>query len=172
MSNLKQIDLGFLLYVSDFKGYPMQIPEQQGGTREITNTSQVSPHYEKLRKYFNDAQLCDALFCPSDKTRKAATSSKELTDLNLSYFLNVDCTSNAPSQSFLAGDRNLTTNGYTALSGTLVVTTNINLRWTQEIHLKGGNLAFADGHVEWCQSANLNNLIRQQPIATNRLSIP
>jgi len=164
--------LGFLMYEGDFGNYPMQVSEQQGGTREIIYTSHVSPHFEKLRKYFNDPQLYDALVCPSDKTRKAAANSKELTDLNLSYFLNVDCTSNTPSQSLLAGDRNLTTDGYTTLTGTLVVTTNINLRWTEEIHPKGGNLAFADGHAEWCQSANLNNFIRQQPIATNRLSIP
>ncbi|HTB84131.1 MAG TPA: type II secretion system protein [Candidatus Sulfotelmatobacter sp.] len=173
MSNLKQIDLGFLMYSSDFAGkYPMQVSAKDGGTSEFIYTSHTFPHFEKIQKYIPGQQFYGLLVCPLDKARKAATNSETFTDLNISYFLNVDCSTKGTSQSLLAGDRNLTTDGYTTLSGTLIVTTNINLRWTQEIHLKGGNLAFADGHAEWCQSANMNNIIRQQPTATNRLSIP
>ena len=173
MNNLKQIDLGFLMYESDFGGeYPMQISVKDGGTKEFIYSNHVFPHYEKLHKYILGQQFYNMLVCPSDKTRKASTNAEAFTDLNISYFLNVDCTTNSPSQSFLLGDRNLTTNGFAVLTGALLVTTNINLKWTQEIHLKGGNLAFADGHVEWCKSENFNNLIRQQPVATNRLAIP
>ena len=172
MNNLKQIDLGFLIYENDFGGeYPMQVSAKDGGTMEFIHTSHVFPHYEKLQKYV-PGQLYNFLVCPSDKTRKASTNAEAFTDLNISYFLNVDCTTNSPAQSFLMGDRNVTTNGFAILTGTLLVTTNMSLRWTDEIHPKGGNLAFADGHVEWCKSENFNNVIRQQPVATNRLAIP
>ena len=173
MNNLKQIDLGFLMYESDFGGeYPMQISVKDGGTKEFIYSNHVFPHYEKLHKYILGQQFYNLLVCPSDNTRKASTNAESFTDLNISYFLNVDCTTNSPSQSFLLGDRNLTANGLTTLTGTLLVTTNISLKWTDEIHPKGGNLAFTDGHVEWCKSENFNNLIRQQPVATNRLAIP
>ena len=172
-SHLRQIDLGFLMYESDFGGeYPMQVSAKDGGTKEFIYTSHVFPHYEKIQKYISGQQFYNLLVCPSDKSRKASTNAEAFTDLNISYFLNVDCTTNSPAQSFLLGDRNLTTNGFAVLTGALLVTTNINLKWTQEIHLKGGNLAFADGHVEWCKSENFNSFIRQQPAATNRLAIP
>ena len=175
MSHLKQIDLGFLLYQSDFGGkYPMQMSVQDGGTSEFISTSHVFPHFEKLQtsKYMPAPEFYKVLICPSDKARAAATNSEAFNDLNISYFLNVDCSTNSPAQSFLLGDRNLTTNGFTPVAGTLNVTTNINVKWTQEIHKPGGNLALADGHVEWCKSENFNSFIRQQPLATNRLAIP
>ena len=173
INNLRQIDIAFLMYEGDFGGkYPMQASVVNGGTSEFAYTSHVFPHYEKIQKYISGQQFYNLLVCPSDKSRKASTNAEAFTDLNISYFLNVDCTTNSPSQSFLLGDRNVTTNGFAILTGTLLVTTNMSLKWTDEIHPKGGNLAFADGHVEWCKSENFNNLIRQQPVATNRLAIP
>ncbi len=172
-SNLRQIDLGFLMYQSDFGGkYPMQVSAQDGGTSEFIFTSHVFPHYEKLQKYIPSQSFHKLLICPADKSRKAATNSEAFHDLNISYFLNVDCSTISPAQSFLLGDRNLKNNGVAVTAGALNVTTNSNMSWTEEIHPKGGNLAFADGHVEMCKSENLNNFIRQQPLATNRLAIP
>jgi prepilin-type N-terminal cleavage/methylation domain-containing protein/prepilin-type processing-associated H-X9-DG protein len=172
MSHQKQLDLGFILYQNDFEKYPMQTSVKDGGTSEFIYTGHVFPHFEKLHKYIQSRQLYDLMVCPSDKNRKAATNSEAFNDMNISYFLNVDCATNSPTQAILMGDRNLTIDGSTALTGTLLVTTNINLRWTEELHRKGGVLAFADGHVEWCKSENLNNPIRQQPAATNRFAIP
>ena len=56
-------------------------------------------------------------------------------------------------------------------AGWFLLTTNVNLGWTPGLHLSSGNLAFADGHVERSQY-NLNTLVRNQPLATNHLSIP
>ena len=174
MSNLKQIDLGFFMYAEDNgKTYPFQVSAEQGGTREFIFTSHVFPHFEKLHKYIPGQQFYNLLVCPSDKTRTAGTNAEAFTDLNISYFLNTDCShTNNPSQSLLAGDRNLELNGQPANAGVLNATTNMNLTWSQEIHMKGGNLAFADGHAEWNKTGGFNAIIQQQPVSTNHIVIP
>jgi len=93
--------------------------------------------------------------------------------LNISYFLNADsqCT-NQPTHSLLAGDRNLTANGRKAGSGLLRVTSDINMDWSEDLHPRGGNLAFADGHVEGNKTHGLNSVFTNQPTGTNRLAVP
>lgn len=175
ISNLRQIDLGFMMYASDYGNqYPMQVSAQNGGTMEFIYTDHVFPHFEKLQKYIHEPRLFKVLICPSDKTRFAATNSEALNDLNLSYFFNADAayTTNNPSQAILLGDRNLALNRQPVKASPLTVSTNSNLNWTDEIHRKGGNLAFVDGHVEWSKIDTLNSWIQKQPLATNRFCIP
>jgi prepilin-type processing-associated H-X9-DG protein len=54
----------------------------------------------------------------------------------------------------------------------LAVTTNLDMDWSHEIHVRGGNLAFADGHVEMTKFGGLNSVFAHQPSATNRLAVP
>jgi prepilin-type processing-associated H-X9-DG protein len=101
------------------------------------------------------------------------TNYEALNDLNISYFLNADAShTNHPSQTFFAGDRNLELNGQAVKPGLLVVTTNVDLNWSGKLHPRGGNLAFADGHVEWSRTNELNSVVQRQPVVTNRLCIP
>jgi len=174
MSHLKQIDLGFYLYAEDYGGkFPMQVSVMNGGTMEFIYSGHAFPHFEKLRKYMNESQPFTMLVCPSDKSRQAATNYEALNDMNVSYFLNADaCHTNNPSQTFFAGDRNLKSNGQTVGPGLLMVATNVDLNWSGELHLRGGNLAFADGHVEWSKTNELNSVIQHQLLATNHIVVP
>jgi prepilin-type processing-associated H-X9-DG protein len=72
----------------------------------------------------------------------------------------------------IAGDRNLSANGQSVNPELFVMTTNFDMNWTFEIHLKGGNLAFADSHVEWVNTTQLNSVVQRQLLATNRLVVP
>lgn len=139
--NLQQIDLGFIIYADDYdQRFPMQVSAEDGGTKEFTYTGHVFPHFEKLQEYIRPPQL---LVCPADKTRHAATNFSALSDLNISYFLNADASfrtnipsTNNPSHAILLGDRNLALNQQPVNAGSLTVSTNANLDWTDAIHLR------------------------------------
>jgi prepilin-type processing-associated H-X9-DG protein len=113
------------------------------------------------------------LICPAETRRSGVTNFNNLTRNNLSYFLNGDVSlSNLPNASISAGDRNLQANGQPVSPGLFVLTTNLDVSWTHELHRIGGNVAFADGHVEFSRTTGLNALVQRQSIATNRLLVP
>jgi prepilin-type processing-associated H-X9-DG protein/prepilin-type N-terminal cleavage/methylation domain-containing protein len=177
LNNLKQIDIGFYIYANDYGGkVPMQVSVMNGGTMEFIYSDHVFPHFQKEIKHLREpkeAQSLKVLVCPTDKTRQAATNYEALNDLNISYFLNADdFSTNNPSHTIFAGERDLALNHQPVKAGLLTVTTNVDLNWTGELHPKGGNLAFLDGHVEWSKIDTLNSLIQLQPLATNRLCVP
>ena len=177
MSNLKQIDLGFYMYADDNGGcFPMRTVVTNDGMTVFNYSSYAFPTFKKLSAY----SIHPSLFvCPLDKDRQAATNYESLNDLNISYFLNADASHtnnpsqiNNASQTFFAGDRNLAANGWPVKSGLFVVTTNLNLSWTREIHSMGGNIAFADGHAEWVRTNQLNSIVQRQLLATNHIVVP
>lgn len=170
MSRLRQIDLGFILYAQDYKGtLPMPSSLPDASAVEIARTNPL-PQYRMLSPYFRYPPL---LFCPAETHRSAATNFDNLTPTNLSYFLNTDASfTNLPNVSILAGDRNLQANGQPVSPRLFVLTTNLDVNWTRELHRVGGNIAFADGHVQFCRTADLNALIQHQSIPTNHLLVP
>lgn len=180
MSNQKQIALALIMYADDYNGrFPWEVSSTNGGSMELISSGRVSPHFKILSAYYK--QLPYKLVCPADKSRIAVTNASELTDQNISYFLNMDAPhTNNPSVTFLTGDRNLwadpstlfNEHGFAVGPGLFVLHTNYNMSWTQEIHVRGGNLAFADGHVQFVRTNDLNLFVRQLPFATNRLCIP
>ena len=170
-SNLKQIDLGFRMYADDNGGnFQIQLPVTNDGTSQFSNNLYAVPNFRKLSAYVGNPAI---LVCPIDKDRKAATNFESLKDINISYFLNADASfTNNPSNTTIAGDRNLTANGKPVKSGVFLMTTNFDMSWTREIHSVGGNLAFADGHVEWTGKDRLNTVVQSQPFATNHILVP
>lgn len=170
MSNLKQIDLGFIMFADDHLGrFPMQVSVTNGGTMEFIYSEHTFPHFQKLKSYRLDPQR---FICPFETNRQAAASYEALNDLNLSYFLNADASTNNPSASVLMGDRFLQLLGQPTQPGLVVLTTNTYVSWTSNFHAQGGALAFADGHVEFKRSDKLNSFIQSLPFSTNRLCIP
>jgi prepilin-type processing-associated H-X9-DG protein len=170
MNNLKQIDIGFIIYADDNGGkFPMQVSVTNGGTMEFIYSDHTFPHFQKLSKILPNL---NDFVCPLDKARHAATNYEALNDLNISYFLNVDASTNNPSHSILAGDRFLQANGQQVKPGLFILTTNLNMSWNPDLHGGGGNVAFADGHAEFNNRGALNSIVQQQPLATNRLSVP
>jgi prepilin-type processing-associated H-X9-DG protein len=119
----------------------------------------------------------DMLVCPSDSSRHDGIyqkkSNAEITDTNISYFVGVDATLNNP-KSILSGDRNLRVDNIPAKPGLLALTPKSSVGWTEELHFSksiansGGNILFADGHVEYLKSKALNSVFP----ATNRFAIP
>lgn len=115
------------------------------------------------------------LHCPADRSRQGAEKHAAFSDRNISYFLSMDATKGSPSI-LLAGDRNLEAAGQPVKPGLFSLTTNATISWTGELHnqgktLMGGNLLFADGHVETVRG-KLPAVIQRQNLATNRLAFP
>jgi prepilin-type processing-associated H-X9-DG protein len=111
------------------------------------------------------------LYCPMDKGRKPATNFIWLRDSKISYFVGLDATEMQP-QSFLAGDRNLTTNGQPVKPGFVELTTNVAVGWAATIHTNQGNVVMGDGSVQQLSSARLPAALRCTLLATNRLAVP
>jgi prepilin-type processing-associated H-X9-DG protein len=170
-SNLKQIGIAYIMWEEDHGGkFPAQIPSAEKGSMEMISSGYACLQFRPLSPYM--PRNIWAFACPADKTKFAATNYNPLLEENVSYFANVDATTNNPANTILAGDRNLSANGQSVNPGLFVMTTNFDMSWTHEIHALGGNLVFADGHVEWVNTTQLNSVVQRQLLATNRLIVP
>jgi prepilin-type processing-associated H-X9-DG protein len=170
MSQLRQIDISVIMYADDYKGRLPMPSLPIGELVELSYTNGPLPQYRMLSPYLHNPTV---FICPAEARRRGVTNFSDLTRTNLSYFLNADVLlTNNPGASILAGDRNLQANGRAVTPGLFFLSTNLDVNWTRELHGMGGNLAFADGHVEFCRTTNLNEFVRKQITATNRLLVP
>ena len=93
-------------------------------------------------------------------------------DNNVSYFVGMEADEVHPTR-ILAGDSNLEVNQKAVAQGFLNLWTNAPVRWDKTRHEKQcGNIALADGSVENCTKAQLQKLLAETLIQTNRLLIP
>jgi prepilin-type N-terminal cleavage/methylation domain-containing protein len=174
MSHQKQVALGLIMFKDDNDGkYPWQISTTNGGSMELVGGSHVFPHYQAFSKYLDAPSWL--LVCPTDNARHPATNFSQLTDANISYFLNLDA--GASASSILAGDRHLEAGGKNINPGSFTYSTNLALNWTRELHGKAQNsplgvLSFGDGHAQAVQNKQLDSLFQNQPLATDHLIIP
>ena len=108
-----------------------------------------------------------------DKTR-TPTNVMALANNNISYFLNLDASTNG--NSILTGDRYLEIAGKLINSGVFLQTTNLQLHWSDGFHHNHskpwGGFSFADGHAAFITEIALNSYLQGQPRATNRFCIP
>lgn len=170
LQNQRQIALGCVVFQDDNGGkFPWQLSVTNGGAMELSLDGHPSSQFRPLIPYVKSFPV---LICPSDSDRHAATNYETLSDQNISYFVNVDATTNKPSNSILSGDRFLVANGQPVKPGLLIVTSNLNIGWMPNIHLNRGSLSFEDGHAEFPNISELSSAIQQQPLATNRFAIP
>ena len=108
-----------------------------------------------------------------DKGR-TPTNVLALANNNISYFLNLDASTNG--NSILTGDRFLEIAGKPINSGVFLQKSNLKLQWSDGYHLGYGKplgyFSFADGHAQSVRQKDLNLILRKQPLATNRFCIP
>jgi prepilin-type processing-associated H-X9-DG protein len=166
---LKQIGLAFRCWAIDNNDhYPMQVSVTNDGTMELAASGFVYPHFQVMS---NELSTPKILLCPEDKDRRSATNfTRDLTDKNLSYFLNLDTVAGAGS-SLLSGDRNIT-NRASAWSRLVDVTKGPAIAWNKEIHSEKGNLGFADGSVDVFTNQRVGAAIQMLEGVTNRLAVP
>jgi prepilin-type N-terminal cleavage/methylation domain-containing protein/prepilin-type processing-associated H-X9-DG protein len=167
VNNLKQIGLGFKIFANDHQDrYPMQLWPHESRPTEAART------YADFifRAMSNELSTPRVLVCPQDP-RSSASDFSSLAPSHVSYFIGLNARDDYPL-TFLAGDRDLTTNGCPVGPGLLPITANTALGWSGTIHRHGGNIAMGDGSVQPTTDSRLREYTRQQAGHTNWLAIP
>lgn len=141
--NLKQVGLAFRMWSDDNGAYPMLFRTNNFDGPSFANQQKMHVYFQVMS---NELSTPTILVCPSDN-RLPATNFLAFSNDNLSYFVGLDAAETKP-QMFLAGDRNLTTNGVQVQTGLAVIKESDLIGWTQERHRGQGNVALADGSVQ------------------------
>jgi competence protein ComGC len=166
--NLKQTGLSSRLFANDHADlFPMGVSTNQGGSIEFLNSGEAFRHFRALSNQLSTTRV---LVCPAD-TRKPALAFSVLSNTNVSYFLGLDADETMP-QLWLAGDRNLATNGVPLLTGLVQLTPGAAVGWTRALHRGVGNVALSDGSVQGMTTAGLQAISGMGGTVTNRLAIP
>lgn len=173
MSNLKQIGLAETMWAGDYKSdFPARISTNKEGLLEYLTSGRVDSHFRVLAPYLPSPET---FRCPADQ-RPAVTNYTDLKNANISYFASLDASVSNPA-SIIAGDRNLIINGVAAHPGMGILAATNSVEWAKELHgLKpiqpGGNLLFADGHVEFVPVSRISAKIFLSGTNVNRLVFP
>jgi len=168
VNNERQISLAFKQWEFGDK-FPMQVSVTNGGTMELVASDIVWSHFQVMSNELNTPKV---LVCPADADRQYAWSfTSNFNNSAISYFVGVDAVDTQP-QMFLIGDRNLSCNGTNLNCGLHEIWTNSPIAWTEQLHVKQGNVALADGSVQGLSNNKLREGLRATGVATNRLAIP
>jgi type II secretory pathway pseudopilin PulG len=168
VNNLKNVGLAFRIFATD------------NGDRfpaEVMLTNGVAlKSMDALRVYLtltNELSTPKILSCPADENRNGAESFTNVLLKNISYFVSLSGGATMP-QMFLAGDRNLQTNGVQVPTGIFRLTEAMPLSWTMEMHHGEGNIAMGDGSVQHFSSTRLKQGVKDQGLGTakNYLAVP
>src|SRR5688500_13156305 len=116
VNNLKNVGLAFRIYATDNNDlFPGQVMASNGWHKvDVVNV------YQWLSNELSTPKL---LICPNDTKRDEAANFALLAPKNISYFASLSASETNPIM-FLAGDRNLMTNGNAVGPGVFALTTN------------------------------------------------
>ena len=195
VNNLKNVGLAFRIFATDNGDrFPMNVSTNEGGSSEfaaVTGTVTPNQIYRHFTALSNELSTPKIVVCPSDGTRTEATSfalvqpanQKNVVPFNhnkyLSYFVGLTADETRP-QSFLAGDRNITsTTVRPQLTQSKVVQlgTNTDIGWTKDMHQEQGDIAMGDGSVQQMSTSRLKNSLKDADesatkTAGNALGLP
>ena len=155
VSGLKQIGIGFRLWANDNGDkFPWALSVSNGGTYGVADWVE---HY---RRCSNELSSSKILLCPADTTNKLGTNWVNLRgDKNVSYFVCFNADETKPS-TVVAGDRNIIGGGggYDA-TWTPYMGSSIDAAWGLGLHVRQGNLLFADSSVQNSKTPDLRQTI-------------
>jgi len=189
VSNLKQVNLAFRIWEGDNNNlYPMAVSTSIGGAMEsVLSNAHTTYANGGLTNVFcvmsNECSTTRILVCPSDAAPHG-TSATNFVQLAqpanstlgngtnaISYFLNGDAAETYP-QMVMDGDRNIGTTSAApapSISETMQGAPSANeelnanagsLAWSaNDMHLKVGNIGFADGSVAEESASGLQNAL-------------
>ena len=166
INNLKKVGIAFRIYATDnHDRFPWEIPNQKA---EI-HINYLSDPADYIRGLSNEFSTPKILICPADK-RADATNWIQFSRTNLSYFISPDALQSF-SNSFLAGDRNITNNLGTLPPGLNTLSTNDPVGWDETMHKNQGNACMGDGSVPRLSSARLRDQLRNTGLTNKYIKL-
>ena len=160
VGDLREIGLACHVFANDHGGkYPTQVSTNDGGALEFVAAGYGSSgdfYFSFSYLYpLSGALATPKLFaCPADLERPAATNFSQFNNLNFSFDVGLAGNANDPRW-LLAADRGLPA-GRTIADTIRHVPAPFPSRWSGA-HAPGGNILFADGHVELSSSATMGS---------------
>jgi prepilin-type N-terminal cleavage/methylation domain-containing protein len=148
VNNLKQTSLAFRIWANDNADkYPWNLSVTNGGSLD-------SPDWtDHFRVCSNELSTPRILLCPTETKKIAATNWAFASgDANISYFIGTTSTEDRP-QTILLGDSNVTGgDGGLDPRWTKFRGSSIDAAWDGTMHVRRGNLALADGSVQYTKT--------------------
>ena len=167
-NNLKQVALAFRMWGDDNGVYPMQFRTNNFDGPSYAMQQKMFVYYQAMS---NELSTPKILVCPDDVKRTPGTNfTTDFDSSKVSYFVGLDANETNGTM-FLAGDSNIS-NGRPPRNGILQLLTNQPVNWTKDIHNGQGNLALADGSVQYTTSHMLRDALQRTGVRTNRLALP
>lgn len=164
VQNIHQIGFAFMQWPQHG---PAEPPWQSySGTLLFTNSGIVTPHFLAASNLISDLRF---LTCPGD-TRIAATSWQNLTDTNISYFINLDSTEFKPDGIGI-GDRGLISSTQPT-NGMLIITTDTTYQWKTNIHNGRGTISYGNYSVHQFKSGELTSEFQKPINLGSRIQLP
>ena len=167
VSNLKIVGLSFRMYATDNSDlFPWQSTNSTGGVQVDFSKD---PLYYFVRMT-NELANPRVLTCPAD-SRKWADDWRKLSRENISYFISQDGAETYP-QAFLAGDRNVTTNGVRLKAGIYRLGPDADVGWDRTQHKGQGNACMGDGSIQQLSQARFKQQFKDTGLTKITLAIP
>jgi hypothetical protein len=169
-NNLKQIGDAFRTWADDHDDeYPMSVSITNGGSMEWRAGGNMLKHFQVMSNELNNPKV---LLCPSDDRGLPRDDDfADLSNENISYYVGLDADAMFPTL-WLAGDRNLVTNGEDVVPGLADITTSMTAGWSAKMHDGEGNLLLADGSVQQVASRELKGFAQRSGTNLIRLAVP
>jgi prepilin-type N-terminal cleavage/methylation domain-containing protein len=171
VSNLKNLSLAFRMYATEHSDlFPWESTNALG---QIKRDFANDPYFYLL-KMTNELATPQLLTCPSD-SRQRADNWTNFSRANISYFVSPDAGQQASEtlpQSFLTGDRNVTTNGVTLKTGIHRLQSDADVGWDNTQHTKQGNVVLGDGSVQQLNVARFREQFKSSGLTNITLAIP
>jgi hypothetical protein len=159
--NLKEIVIASFYWVEDqvHNEFPFWLTTNKSGTMEYQNSGDIFLHFLVIS---NQLKTPKPLVCPADDQRKPAINFASLRNTNLSYFISLkppyrgeyDIIREDP----IFGDRNII--GGLQTNHHMLVSSNVSIQWTSDLHNRSGNVMREDGSVSTYNTNDWNRFLK------------
>jgi hypothetical protein len=167
--NLKQVGLACRIFSNDHGDeFPWRAAGgTNGGTIEFAESPQVFRHFLAMSNELSTPRI---LACPTDSQRQRTTRWGTFSNVNISYFVNVNSDETNP-QMFLSGDRNVS-GGALSNGFMLTLASTSGVTWAKSMHVSFGNIGMADGSAARFNAATLQTHVSSMGTNVMRLALP